>query len=167
MPAKVLAATFCHHFYRNPRSVARHNSPRAAVRLHALKKLLLDVQPLYHHLDDPLASGYARQIVLKVAHADPLRCFFREKRVRGLLQSLLQGIARQSVARLRVRFFTIRKIPGQHVQHQYPISRIGQVAGYARAHDPGSKDSYVSYLFHKNFSAVITAKYSPIRAKAN
>ena len=44
-----------------------------AMGLDPLVKLLFDVQPFHHHLQDPIAVGHFVQVVVKVARFNPAR----------------------------------------------------------------------------------------------
>jgi hypothetical protein len=101
-----------------------------AVLLHVGQHLLLDVEPLHHHLDDPVAVLDLRQVIVEVAGADALGEAGIVQRRRTALDRGGEGVVHDLVARTFL---------GGNVEQQHFGAGVGEVAGDAAAHDAATE----------------------------
>jgi len=73
--------------------VFERRSSRLAHLVDAAVDVLLDVQPFDHGLDDPVAVGEQREVVLEIAGRDPARVLLGHERRRLGLPELVEGAA--------------------------------------------------------------------------
>ena len=97
--AEIFAASFGKHANGDAAGVGRDERARFPMLFDAFKQLLLDVKPFHNHLNDPVAFGNARKVVVKIAGFDssgePLAVNGR----RLGLEGLGQVASRHSVSR--------------------------------------------------------------------
>ena len=125
---EILAPAFGHHVDGYARSVGSDQGPGLAVFLHLLKDQLLDVQPLHHHLDHPVAGADLLHVVIEVAGADALHYILRVYRGGVALECSLQGVIDEFVPGLGVLAFLC--VIGYDVQQQDLHADAREMAGY-------------------------------------
>ena len=133
--AEVLGASLGHAGDRQAGGVRGHDRARLADLLDPREDLLLDVEPLHHDLDDPVALGHAVPVVLEVADLDQGQEARRVQQRRPRLLDSLEAGERQLVAEAWV-----------DVQQQHWNPGVGEVGGDAGPHDAGPEDRGLSNL---------------------
>jgi hypothetical protein len=130
VPAEVVAAALCDGVDGDAAGVGGDERAGRAVLLHVGQHLLLDVEPLDHHLDDPVAVLDLRQVVVEIAGADALGEAGIEQRRGTALDRGGQRVVDDLV--LVAAFFR------SDVQQQHFSADVGEVARDAAAHDAGA-----------------------------
>ncbi len=115
---------------RDRRGVGADHGAGTAMRLQRAVQRLLDVEPLHHRLDDPVALGDAGEVVVDAAGLDQPRRGGRHERRRVGLERARHRVARQLVARAVL----LRR----DVQQQHRRAGVGDLGGDRRPHDAGA-----------------------------
>ncbi len=127
---------------RNARRVRRDERSGLAVLFHPLEELLLDVEPLDDDLDDPIAVGHLREVVVEVAGGDAPRKPLRVNR---------GGVALQRIAQVSRRHAIARAFLSGEVQEEHFGSGLGQMARNARTHHAGAQHGHPANAVQRDF----------------
>ena len=122
---EIVAATFHQHRHGNAAGVGGDVRAWTAVLLHLFEELLLDVQTLHNHFQDPIALGNLVEVVVEVAGLD---AFGEPLAVDGggfALEALLEVPRGDGVA---------GSFLGRQVQEQHLGAALGDVACDGRTH---------------------------------
>ena len=128
---EIFGPSFAQLRQRNARRVARDERSGRSELLDAFEKLLLDVQPLDDHFDDPVALGDLGQVVVKIARGDALGETLRIQRRRVGFDGGFQVAIGNGIPWPFGR--------GQ-VQQEHLGPGLGEVARNARPHHAGAQD---------------------------
>ena len=79
---KIIAPSFCHHVDRDPRRIGSDERAWFAKLFNLIKNLFFDVEPFYHHLNDPIAARDILHVIIKIAGGDALHYVFGVNRRR-------------------------------------------------------------------------------------
>ena len=98
---------------------------RLHMRCHPRQQLLLDLQVFRHRLNDPIALGELRQIIVEVAGANARGSRRRVERGRLALLQRVERLVRNGVA---------GAVAAGQIQQQHAHAGICQMRGNPRAH---------------------------------
>ena len=140
MCLEIFWATFRHQVHRNARGIGGDKCTRLSVFLYFFKKLLLDVQALHYHFNNPVVVLDFGKVVVKVARRDSGSKRLLIDRWWVCLERVLKSCGDDSVAndwRLFGQPFLLLlliEFKRNDVQKQHLYANVGEVTGNSWPH---------------------------------
>ena len=142
MCLKIFRAAFRHQMHRNARGIGGDEGSWFSVFFYFFKKLLLDVQALHDHFDDPVVVLDFGKVVVKIARSDSGSEGLLVNRRWVCFERVLKCCRDNSVANGRRLFgqalllLLLIEFKRNDIQKQHLHANVGKVTGNSGSHYP-------------------------------